>query len=307
MSATTHRGPTVASRPILVPLDGSEVAERALRYAALIPSRSVRLLAVAPITLSAARKRWALGEVPPDGGTWLVSSPAAYLELVALPLRAQGRDIEVVVATGKPGPVIVAAAADAELIVMATRGHGVTRLLVGSTADEVVRHAPVPTLLVRDQHPAIAPAVLRLVVPLDGSERAEEALPLAAIMRQGLGAALRLVRVVDPATSLATVDEVVRDAAAYLERQLRRLGDLDDATYAVAIGSPSERLLEELRPGDLVVMATRGLGGPGRRLLGDVTAAAVERSPVPVVLVRAAPGEMAGALAGLVERVGKAE
>ncbi|MEA2593724.1 MAG: hypothetical protein QOF01_193 [Thermomicrobiales bacterium] len=308
MSLTDDREPALPQQPILVPLDGSELAERALPYAALIPNRSIRLLACTPIELTAALKRWALGEVPPDGGDWLVSSPEDYLDLVGLPLRQQGREVEVVVTQGKPGPCIVRAATDAELVVMTTRGQGLTRLLVGRTADYVVRHAPVPVLLVRDEHPVAAVAVLRLVVPLDGSNYATEALPLAAVMRHGLGAALHLVRVVDPGTSLATVEEAEREAAFYLERQLARLDDrVGSITFEVRIGRPEERLLEAMRPGDLVVMATRGFGELGRRLMGSVATSIAEHAPVPVVLVRAAPGEMSKALARVAGRAHRAD
>lgn len=87
---------------LLVPLDGSERAETALRFAELIPSQTIRLVAVEPVRLSAARDRWARDEEPPGGGTWLVSSPRAYLELIGLPLREQGRGVEVVVTRGQP-------------------------------------------------------------------------------------------------------------------------------------------------------------------------------------------------------------
>src|SRR6266508_1223018 len=123
MSADSDRSADVANERILVPLDGSELAERALPYAALVPSRSVRLLAVEPVTLSAGRKRWTLDEPAPDGGTWKVTSPATYLELAGFPLREHGRSVEVVVTAGEPGPRIVEAAADADLIAMTTRGH----------------------------------------------------------------------------------------------------------------------------------------------------------------------------------------
>jgi nucleotide-binding universal stress UspA family protein len=274
MSATNTGDPVVPEQPILVPLDGSEIAERAVRYAALIPNRSVRLLVCAPIELTAARKHWARGEVPPDGGDWLVSTPEAYLELLAIPLRRQGREVEVVVTRGKPETCIVEAAADAEMVVMTTRGHGLTGHLVGGTADHVVRNALAPVLLVRDEHPVAAVAVLRLVVPLDGSDYAVEALPLAAILRHELGVALHLVRVVDPATSLATTDQAEHHAAAYLELQLARLDDTaGNTTYEVRVGRPDERVLEALRLGDLVVMATRGYGELGRRLMGSVATA----------------------------------
>jgi nucleotide-binding universal stress UspA family protein len=308
MSAANVPTPDPLQQPILVPLDGSEIAERALRYAALIPNRMIRLLACAPITLSAARNRWALGEVPPDGGTWLVSTPESYLELVAIPLRQQGRDVEVVVSNGKPEKCIVAAAADAEMVVMTTRGDGLTRMLVGGTAEHVVRHAPAPTLLVRDEHPVAAVAVLRIVVPLDGSNFAAEALPVAAIMRHGLGAALHLVRVVDPATSPSTADLVERDAAAHLRRELARLHDTAGMmTYEVRVGPPEEHVLTVLLPGDLVVMATRGFGELGRRLMGSVSTTVAERSPVPVVLVRAEPGQISKELLGVMGRAGRAD
>ncbi|MGH2533515.1 MAG: universal stress protein [Thermomicrobiales bacterium] len=298
-------GQTEARQPILVPLDGSELAERALRYVALIPSQTVRLLACAPITLSAARGRWALDEVPPNGGTWMVSSPADYLDLVCFPLRAQGRDVDVVVAAGKSGPCIVGASADADLIVMMTRGHGATRLLVGSTSAHVVRHAAVPTLVIRDERRTAHP-LARLVVPLDGSENAEEALPVARILSQRLGAALHLVRVVDLGSWTASTNDLERDTATYLERQVARL--IDHAglvTHEVLVptaGMISEQILSILRPSDLVVMATQGHGGLKRRLLGSVSTSVLERATVPVVLIRATPGKMERAVAGLAER-----
>jgi nucleotide-binding universal stress UspA family protein len=291
--------------PILVPLDGSELAERALDYAALIPSRSVRLLACRPIELSAARNRWARGEVPPDGSTWLVSSPADYLELVGHPLRAQGREVEVVVAAGKTGPCVLGASADAELIVMTARGYGATKLLVGSTSDYILRHAQIPTLVIRDERAAAVP-FLRLVVPLDGSEDAEEALPLASSLARQVGAAIHLVRVVDPGSWIASSSELEREAATYLERQVARLADhagfVSSEVLVSTAGRIAEQILGTLRPGDLTLLATRGQGGLRRRLMGSVATAVADRATAPVVLVRAAPGEMERAHTRLARR-----
>jgi nucleotide-binding universal stress UspA family protein len=292
--------PAVAPQPILVPLDGSELAERALRFAALLPARVLRLFACAPIELAAARARWARGEPPPDGGTWHVSSPADYLDLVGHPLRTGGRHVEAVVAAGKAGPAIVDASVDARLVVLTTRGQGLARLLLGSTSDYVVRNAAVPTLLIRDERPEPA-AVLRVVVPLDGSAPAEEALPVAAALRHGTGAALPLVRVVDPGAWLASTSQLEREAATYLEGQAARLdGSSDGVTFEVrgpADGPATEQILAALRPGDLVVMTTHGRGGLTGRLLGSASSTVVERATVPVVLVRAAAGGMERSLA----------
>ncbi len=281
---------------LLVPLDGSARAETALRFAERIPSRTVRLVTVEPVRLSAARERWARGEVPPQGGTWLISSPAAYLELLAPPLRDQGRAVEVVVTAGKPGQRIVEAAADTDLIVMATRGGGATALLVGGTADYVAHHAPVPTLLVRDMPAA---PIERIVVPLDGSTRAEEALPLAATLRRELGATIHLVRAIDPSTSIATASELQQAAETYLNRQLKSVADDANVSYdipVVRVGSVAESILQVAQPGDLFVMASRRRRPLGQLVLGSVTAAVVRSAPVPVVLVPGIPGEMAPAL-----------
>lgn len=286
---------------ILVPLDGSELAETALRLAELIPSQALRLMIVEPVKLSAARKRWARGEEwTPTGASWLVPSASAYLNVLAIPFREQARDVEVVVTTGKPGECIVEASSDVDLVVMATRGSGASRFLIGSVADYVARHATAPTLLLRDEHATVT-AVTRLIVPLDGSVRSEEALPLAVALQRQLGAAIRLVRIIDPAISLATTDELKREAEAYLERQMQQMEETAGASREVRVcrvGSVTESLLAVAEPGDLFVMASRRRGHVGQLLIGSVTAAVVRRAPVPVVLVPATPGGMASALRG---------
>ncbi len=281
---------------ILVPLDGSTFAEGALFYVELIPSQTVRLLSVEPVELSAARQRWALGETLPDGSTWLVSTPHEYLELIGRRFRAQGRQIEIAVLSGEPGPAIVDSAKTADLVVMATRGHGATRLHLGTTADYVVRHAPVPVLVLRETTLKEAPAVLRVVVPLDGSALAEEALPLASTLAQALHVPVHLVRAVDPATSLNTEAMLVSEADAYLVSQERQLASAVPVTREVRSGTLPDSVVEAIRLGDLVVMATRGTGAT-RQLLGSVTEAVLDQTVVPVVLVSATRGAMARALA----------
>lgn len=281
---------------ILVPLDGSESAERALRFAEVIPSPIVRIISVEPVRLTAARNRWAREEFAPNGASWAVSSTTAYLNLIALPFREQGRTVEVVVTTGDPGQRIAEAATDADLIIMATRGGGMTRRLLGGVADDVARHAPAPTLLVRDEH---APAVRRLVVPLDGSKEAEEALPLAEMLARQFGASLHLVRVIDPSLTLSRTDELQRDTEAYLQKQLDGLGEPTGATLEVRVrraGTVGESLLAVAREGDLFVMASRRRGRLGQLLLGTKISDVVRKSPVPVILVPAIPGHMATAL-----------
>lgn len=281
---------------LLVPLDGSQDAESALRFAELIPSSTIRLITVEPVKLTAARSRWARGEVPPSGGTWDVTKPSAYLDILAVPLRGRGRTVEVTVITGVPGPAIVDAAHDVDLIVMAMRGDGVTPALVGGTADHVARHAPVPTLLVRD---VPATPIERLLVPLDGSERSEEAIPLAATIGRQVGAAILLVRVIDPSTSIAPARELQDEAETYLRRQATQIRDVDRVGYDVLVrraGTVAECLLGLARPGDLFVLASRRRTRIAQLLLGSVTASIVRSAPIPVVLVPGIPRGIVSAL-----------
>jgi nucleotide-binding universal stress UspA family protein len=270
-----------------VPLDGSRRAERALRYAEALPARRLRIVAVEPIELSAAKDRWAKDD-PSPWGTWPTDDVRAYLELIAMPAHARGWTVEIVLEQGEPGPRIVDAARNSDLIVMSTRGHGLTKRLIGTTADYVATHSGVPSLLVRDEHPSVV-AILRVVVPLDGSESAEEAAPLAALLCTGLGADLHLVSVVDPSTSIRSTEELVDETNAYLDIQRFRLETAPVAmSTEVRVGSPADELIALLTPGDLVLMA---VPGGTRRVLGGVSTTLVDRAPVPVSVLSTTPGK----------------
>src|SRR5690349_12478940 len=81
---------------ILVPLDGSELAETALPFAELIPSRAVRLFAVEPLVGGPDPAR------TDPASRWRGMEPGAYLTEVAAPLERQGRSVECVVEAGVP-------------------------------------------------------------------------------------------------------------------------------------------------------------------------------------------------------------
>jgi nucleotide-binding universal stress UspA family protein len=283
---------------ILVPLDGSETAEAALAYVALLPSERVRLLAVesdqSDLTAVCTAAR----------------DCRSYLEAVAAPLREQGRDVDTLVAFGNPAEQILALAAAADLVVMGSHGHGgVKRFVLGSIADEVARHAPVPLMVVRGGS-ASPPAVqlTRIVVPLDGSDLAEQAIPVAATLAADLGVPVHLMRVLDVDALRATVQAGIHAAAAYirsheeiqhhaeeyLAEQAQQLRNRDlTATTEVLTGSPAVTLLDAIRPVDLVVMTTHGRGGVRRWLLGSVADKLVRAAAAPVLLVPATGPESA--------------
>jgi nucleotide-binding universal stress UspA family protein len=277
---------------ILVPLDGSETAEAALAYVALLPSERVRLLAVE----SDRANLTAVCTTARDCRT--------YLEAVAAPLREQGRAVDTVVVFGRPAEQILALAAAADLVVMGSHGHGgARRFVLGSVADEVARHAPVPVMVVRGGA-VLPPAVqvTRIVVPLDGSDLAEQAVPVAAAVAADLGVPVHLMRVLDVDALRATVqagihaaaaylrsqEEIQRYAEEYLAEQVQQLRNRDlTATAEVLTGSPAVTLLDAIRPDDLVVMTTHGRGGVRRWLLGSVADKLVRAAAAPVLLVPA--------------------
>ena len=266
---------------VLVPLDGSARAESALRWVHLLPAREFRLLRVC--REASADQEGAL----------------RYLDDVAGRLRLTGSAVESRVATGEPAEAIVDAAADSDLIVMSTQGAGGGgRLLYGSVADRVARHAPVPTLLARGGALPIELAPLRrLVVPLDGSPAAEQALPLAMNLAGLLRTPLHLITIDEaqstegaaaPATGTSQSDKVVEsEIPGYLERLADRLRDAGIApSLAYGRGEPAIELLARVIPGDLLVMTTHGRGTAHRWQIGTVAERLLRQAAAPLVLIR---------------------
>jgi nucleotide-binding universal stress UspA family protein len=269
---------------ILVPLDGSELAEVAIPFAELIPSRHVRLLQVEPIVITTQS---AAMEQPEHAHEERAARAREYLARLAMGLHRQGRDVELVVEIGDPRERIIAAAADADLIVIGTRGRSVGgRAFGASVADHVVRTARVPTLLVRGALSQAAPSLARIVVPLDGSALAEAALPAAARMSGLLGVRIHLIRVIPKSTAAAVMGPGQREAAAYLDAQAMQLASADHfATKEVLVGPIGAMLLEAILPTDLVVMTAHGAGRQRRAPLGSVAERLVAEAVGPVMLL----------------------
>ena len=148
-----------------------------------------------------------------------------------------------------------------------------------------------------------------IIVPLDGSELAESALPLAHELQRKLQARLVLVRAIEPpGSSLATAPGVLeppagvaaeidlaqkigyeerRIAQAYLEALAGRLGAGPIETVIVEDSAADAIVrLAKARAGAMVVMSSHGRGGLGRLVFGSVADAVLRRSPAPVTLVR---------------------
>ena len=143
----------------------------------------------------------------------------------------------------------------------------------------------------------------RIVVPLDGSDIAELAIPDAERMARLTGAPIHLIRIVDPtqlpwygayadsmgATAMQGAlgdEEFVSDG--YLAMVAKRIAELGiEVDYEVRHGRTAKTLVAAAQPGDLFVMASHGRGGISRWLLGSVAEDLVRHAPVPVLLVKA--------------------
>ena len=271
---------------VLVPLDGSARGEAALSWAQTLPSERIRLLQICP-------------RENPNG-----DAATRYLEDAAARLRVPGCVIETRVTFGDPAEGIVADAADADLIVMCTQGTGGGgRLLFGSVADRVARHAPAPTLLLRGgSRPVTMESVRRLVVPLDGSPTAERALKLATLLARMMDVPAHLVTVDDsaapdgepdadnspPAHSEAASTRPIEATSAYLEHVAESLREAGiQASAEVRSGPVALEVIAALAHGDLLILTTHGHGAARRWQMGNVAEKLLRQAPSPVVLVRA--------------------
>jgi nucleotide-binding universal stress UspA family protein len=236
---------------------------------------------------------------------------AEYLESVTQRWAAHGYAAEVLaLPMGPPAEAILACARGirADLIIMTTRGRGgLARLLLGSVADAVVRHARCPVLLVpadarhSEEHD---PRYRQLLVAVDGSPEAERALPHALALAQRFDAEVTLVRAVVPAVALGTgrgpgpypralVADERLGAAMYLAgiaQRFRRRG-LHVCPEPFE-GPAAEVLARRARalPADLVVLSAPRERGWLEHLTPGMTNGVLRRAWCPVLLVPGAPG-----------------
>jgi nucleotide-binding universal stress UspA family protein len=308
----------VSIRRIMVPLDGSALAESALP-AAVSLARHLD----ARLTLLHVMERGAPGRVHGQRHLTAIAEADQYLAAVGVRARAAGVDADLHVHPNPEGNVpqsIVAHAGDlgADLIVLATHGAGgARRAMFGSVAQQVLRRGLRPVLLIR---PADAERVetpvepdglelRRLLVPLDGEPSAEAALPFALTLGRAYRAEIALLRVVPTLATIsgerASAAKLVPTAAAATleyeeagaQRYLRALADALRAAGAAVVwsvgrGDPAQGVLNAAsatgadRTG-LLIMATHGRTGLGAVFTGSVASKIVGRYAGPVLLVRA--------------------
>lgn len=276
---------------VLVPLDGSPAAEAAVAYTALIPARSLTLLTVVPRADSAGYD-WETDVAADAQHTQQLDHAKAYLETVAADARTRlpGRKVEITVAEGDPSEQIVNAADAVNLVVMTAHGHGAaSEEAFGRVVDRVARHAGVPTLVIRRDGTQGELAMSRIVVPLDGSDVAGEAVPLAMELACQTGIGMLLVTVIDPAfVPASSIAKAKAHASGYLASEAQRVSCHDiDVKTDVLTGVPAAEIAQIVTPHDLIVVTAFGAGTGKRWLLGGVAGKLIRHATAPVLVVRA--------------------
>jgi len=303
---------------ILIPLDGSMFGEHALPSAASIARRAGARLTLAYVHEPAAAL---YGE-----GAVILSNEVdeharqqkqAYLERVlarfgnAAPKQVASLLLEGVVVEALRDQI---AQAKADLVVMTTHGRGpLGRFWLGSVADKLLRQLSIPLLLVHPGQTASDlksdPVFKHILIPLDGSDLAEQILTPATALGQLMGAQYTLLRVVKPVhpalpytegLSIAQMAGEILDRIEKLQSELRieaqrYLTGLAEKLRARSIRVQTRIAFEEHAAAailheatscgaDLIAMETHGRGGLSRLFLGSVADKVLRGSTLPVLL-----------------------
>jgi nucleotide-binding universal stress UspA family protein len=305
-------------RSLLVPLDGTPFGEQALPLALSIARRAGASLEIVHVHTPFEYYR-VPSAVAPQMDEQARKDKRAYLDGIVSRLGAEGKAKAI-------STLLIGHAADAihdhavskgaDLVVLTTQGRGpVSRFWMGSVADNLMRRLPMPVLLVRPQETESdqnqEPVLQRILIPLDGSDLAEQILEPAVALGTLMQAEFTLLGVVDP---ILEFDEDIRgrrsiafspsllaevkaarerheaEARSYLNQVANRLRS---ESHRVQV-----RIAQNLKPAaailndasdqsiDLVALATQGRGGLARMFLGSVADKVVRGATTPVLVYR---------------------
>ena len=292
---------------ILVPLDGSEVAEVALPYAEQLAGRLGSQIILMSVSRSTEEQdQQVLRSYLQKTVEATREKAARYLEKPA----GEAITIEPMILVGDPAEGIVdyADRGDIGLIVMATHGRsGIRRWALGSIAEKVLRATKQPVVLIRAKgaRPDVREkgVLSKALVPMDGSKEGETVIPYIENLASKLGAEITLLQVVAiayhvyisgdaPAQVPYTLEEMEplkAGAASYLEKMASSLEERGVRTKCeVRVGAAGQEIIslaEEINA-DVVAMSTHGRSGVGRWVFGSVAERVVRSGTTPVLLVR---------------------
>lgn len=276
----------MTSLPILVPLDGSSTAERALPLANALATAygaQIRLLHVAGE---------AEGIKTPEAVTEAASRFAGYANEAVARAGVTAPIEAVQTVPGKAAEAILEAAGDARMIALATHGRGGFKAaFIGSVADKVLHGAHVPVAVVSGAEGPVELGSGPVLVALDGSDESERALPIAREIARLLDRKVVLVRAFTllPPVTLDVVyypanyvEELEESARVYLHSMAESGEEI-----RLVNGPSAEAIIEAATQLDasLTVMESGGKGLARRIALGSTTDRVVHMLRRPVLIV----------------------
>ena len=295
---------------ILVPLDGSELAEIALPYAEELASRlktEAALLQVVPRAYHVYSAYGAVAQVPYTDEEMepLKASAEDYLKGVADGLKNKGITTRTEVRVGAAADEIIKLADETNtgVVTMSTHGRtGISRWALGSVADKVARGTKQPVALIRAKgaHPDVREKDIldKAVVPLDGSKESEAVIPYIEELASKLEIEVTLFHMLAPnyyiysETQLKQIESLRASAKDYIERvaaQLKQKGIVAMAKFSeVTPGAEAKEIIKlaDETQADVVAMSTHGRSGIGRWAFGSVADRVLHEGNTPLLLVR---------------------
>ena len=300
---------------ILVPLDGSRLAESALTTAVWLARKMD-----AQLTLVHLIEKNAPSEVHNDRHLVTPQEATAYLEELSRLPALSGLRVDTHVHTAEVGDVAHSIAEHSaemapDLVVMCTHGKGgARRLLFGDIAQQVISLGRTPVLMVRPSRETPVIGAVRdfrcILVPITGDPGDEKGLPMATEIAQTFHCRLHLLMVVPkllnlsgpkaatslilPGATRLNLEMESEGAQMYLNQraaELNRQGVLTD--YESSRGDPARAIIASARrlSADFVVMGTHGRAGADAFWAGSVAARVVARIQAPLMLVPLGKGD----------------
>jgi nucleotide-binding universal stress UspA family protein len=273
---------------ILVPVDGSDLAQHAVHWAERLvagrPAELFLLQAVQPLAgVFTARPTLPLLAAAKFEERREMRAATEALSNQIHALHGRGLSASRYVQVGRPALQILKFIQQhtIDLVVMGTHGRGgVPRAILGSVADEVRREAPVPVLVV--PHDDVPIGETSILICLDQSTQAESALHAGAELAATLRASVVLFEVTEGlAESISALE--------YLQNVAKDLGiEGVQATTVTGRGDPGPTILlhADIMRASVIAMASHGRSGLARAVLGSVATHVLAHSHVPVLLTR---------------------
>jgi nucleotide-binding universal stress UspA family protein len=273
---------------IVVPLDGSPLAEVALPYAEEIAGKMGTEMILLTVLPSEEPQEYRNHHIY---GEKLVDITRLHVEKYFKNPGIAGCRIDTVTEVGNPAEGILdyVVKRNMSLVVMATHGRsGLSRWAIGSVADKVVRSkASQPLLIIRARgaHPDVRARRImkKALVPLDGSKESESVIPFITNLAGSLQMELILFR------AIAKVNHTRSGAEEYLSGWRQKFMEQGiSATFQVRAGSPADCIIElaDETACDVVAMATHGQTAVPLWPLGSVAQKVLLGGNTPLLLVR---------------------